>query len=299
MAIGSGDVGTVPAQKLGCAVCPPRAAPSAACGGTLRTTGAVCHCRFRLCGRAEKLFLGSGHLRKKRSGFADHLYKGLWEVWGNSRGRGTSGQASTLISMGIYTDMASDAQINANRRNALLSTGPISPRGKARSAMNARKSAIRSEQLKLGRDESIAYESRLFRWAGTLSPKTDSEEFLLHANLFVAGEMDRAERAYFEQAQSAIDQAVDVEIDEAYDTGNLLFSDPRGVPLSLYGTSRFNNRKPGGPSWGSESAPRSSPGSSWGNWNRAKSVACGCSECWKNCLRTPRSISGPREIGCG
>ena len=156
--------------------------------------------------------------------------------------------------------MASDAQINANRRNALLSTGPISPRGKARSAMNSRKRAIRSEQLKLGRDESIAYESRLFRWAG-IWPKTDTEEFLLHANFSWPGRWT-VRSAIFEQAQSTIDQAVDVEIDEAYDTGNLFF-DPRGVPLSLYGTSRFNNRKPGGRRGAANFRPARSPGSSW------------------------------------
>ena len=69
--------------------------------------------------------------------------------------------------------MASDAQINANRRNALLSTGPTSPQGRARSAMNSRKRTIRSEQEKLGRDESIAYESRYIRWAGTFAPESD------------------------------------------------------------------------------------------------------------------------------
>ena len=169
--------------------------------------------------------------------------------------------------------MASQAQINANRLNALRSTGPTSPRGRMRSAMNARKSAIRSEQEKFGRDESIAYESRYIRWAGTYAPETDPEEFLVHANLFVAGEMDRAERAYFEQAQSAIDNAVDVEIEEVYDTGNLLFSDPRGIPLALYGTSRFNNRKPGGPSWGSETAPALEPDKLVG---KLESSAIGC-----------------------
>ena len=139
--------------------------------------------------------------------------------------------------------------------------------------MNSRKTAIRSEQEKLGRDESIAYESRYIRWAGTYAPETDPEEFLVHANLFVAGEMDRAERAYFEQAQSAIDQAVDVEIEAAYDTGNFLFSDPRGIPLALYGTSRFNNRKPGGPSWGSETAPALEPDKLVG---KLESGAIGC-----------------------
>ena len=81
--------------------------------------------------------------------------------------------------------MASDAQINANRRNALRSTGPTSPQGRARSAMNSRKHAIRSEQEKLGRDESISYQSRFIRWTGNYAPKSDPEEFLVHANLFV------------------------------------------------------------------------------------------------------------------
>ncbi len=139
--------------------------------------------------------------------------------------------------------------------------------------MNARKRTIRSEQEKLGRDESIAYESRYIRWAGTYAPETDPEEFLLHANLFVAGEMDRAERAYFEQAQSAIDQAVDVEIEEVYDLGNRLFSDPRGVPAPLYGTHRFKVKDPGGPSWGTETAPPLDAGKVVG---KLESSAIGC-----------------------
>ena len=127
--------------------------------------------------------------------------------------------------------MASDAQINANRRNALRSTGPTSPQGRARSAMNSRKHAIRSEQEKLGRDESISYQSRFIRWTGNYAPKSDPEEFLVHANLFVASEMDRAERArIWNTLKNAIDTAEDVEIEDVYDLGNLLFSDPRGVP---------------------------------------------------------------------
>jgi hypothetical protein len=38
--------------------------------------------------------------------------------------------------------MATEAQIAANRRNAQLSTGPCTPAGRARSAMNACKSGI-------------------------------------------------------------------------------------------------------------------------------------------------------------
>ena len=299
MALGSGDVGTVPARKLGSAVCPPRAAPPPPTAGPCAQLGPYATAGSDYAGGRKNFFLGSGHLRKKRSGFADHLYKGLWEVWGNSRGRGTSGQASTLISMGIYTDMASDAQINANRRNALLSTGPISPRGKARSAMNARKSAIRSEQLKLGRDESIAYESRLFRWAGTLAPKTDTEEFLLHANLFVAGEMDRAERGTSNKLRARLIRLWTSRSTRHTTRGTCCSPIREGCRCRCMARVALTTGNRGDRRGAANLRPRSSPGSSWGNWNRAKSVACGCSECWKNCLRTPRSISGPREIGCG
>lgn len=45
------------------------------------------------------------------------------------------------------TQTASPAQIEANRRNALQSTGPRTPQGKAASRMNALKHGIRSQQV--------------------------------------------------------------------------------------------------------------------------------------------------------
>ena len=138
---------------------------------------------------------------------------------------------SHVSESGNDTDMTSDAQINANRRNALLSTGPSSPAGCAKSAQNSRRHGMRAEQENLGRDETIAFETRYMRWASNYGVETDSEEFLRHANLFLSFDMDRAKRAYFERAQSAIDQAVQVEIEEVRDTGNQLFFDPRGLPI--------------------------------------------------------------------
>ena len=43
--------------------------------------------------------------------------------------------------------MATDRQLEANRRNAQLSTGPTSPAGKASSSMNALKSGIHAKSL--------------------------------------------------------------------------------------------------------------------------------------------------------
>ena len=154
--------------------------------------------------------------------------------------------------------MTSQAQIDANRRNALRSTGPVTPRGRAISAQNARKHAMRSEREKLGRDESINFESQQIRWAANYAPETDPEEFLLHANLFVASEMERTERAYLECAQSYVDKAEYDEIDAVHDTGNRLFFDPRGTPVALYGTRPFDPEKLG-TSGSSEPAPALDP----------------------------------------
>ncbi len=120
---------------------------------------------------------------------------------------------------------------------------------------------MRSEREKLGREESIAFESRHIRWTATYAPETDTEEFLVHANVFVASEMERAKSAYLECAQNHVDTAEYAEIERVHDTGNRLFFDPRGVPFPLYGTRPFDPKKLG-TSWSSEHAPALDPGES-------------------------------------
>ena len=132
---------------------------------------------------------------------------------------------------------------------------------------------MRSEQEKLAREESIAFESRYIRWAANFGVESDPEEFLLNANLFLASDMDRVRGAYLELTQSQVDGADNAEIKEASDTGNRLFSDPRGVPVAMYGARRFNGMKPGGPSWGSAKAPALDPGELMG---KLESSAMGC-----------------------
>ncbi len=119
---------------------------------------------------------------------------------------------------------------------------------------------MRAEREELAREEGIAYEAQYMRWAATYAVETDPEEFLLNANLFLASDMDRVRFAYLELTQSQIDNADNEEIKEASETGSRLFSDSHGVPLALYGTRRVSNKKPAGPSWGSENAPALEPG---------------------------------------
>ncbi len=117
---------------------------------------------------------------------------------------------------------------------------------------------MRSEREKLGREEGIAFQSQEIRWAANYAPETDTEEFLLHANLFVASEMERAKGAYLECVQSHVDNAERAEIEQVHDTGNRLFFDPRGTPVPLYGTRPFDPKKLG-TSWSSEPAPALDP----------------------------------------
>ncbi len=160
---------------------------------------------------------------------------------------------------------------------------------------------MRSEQAKLAREESIAYESRYLRWAASFGVESDSEEFLLNANVFLSSEMDRVKFAYLELTQGEIDNAENEEVKAARETGNRLFSDPRGVPASMYGTRRFNVKKPGGPSWGSGAAPALEPEELLEELgSRRDEVLTGCWAFWKeNCWSRRGSVSGPPGIDCG
>jgi hypothetical protein len=220
------------------------------------------NCQVRLCGRAGKKSFESGPIDAKEIGLVQIvLGEGTRKNGEDFEVEGLRGRASNLIiKNGLYTVMASQAQIEANRRNALRSTGPVSPEGRCRSAQNSRKHGMRAEREELARAEGIAYESRYMRWAATYAVETDPEEFLLNANLFLASDMDRVRFAYLELTQSQIDNAENEEIKEACETGSRLFSDSHGVPLPLYGTRRVSNKKPAGPSWGSENAPALEPG---------------------------------------
>jgi hypothetical protein len=55
--------------------------------------------------------------------------------------------------------MATPAQIDANRANAQLSTGPSSPEGKAKSSHNALKTGLTGRTILLPTDDVAAYQN--------------------------------------------------------------------------------------------------------------------------------------------
>ena len=73
--------------------------------------------------------------------------------------------------------MASQAQIDANRRNAQLSTGPKPPEGKAAVSQNALKHGLRSDIYKTPMRDPKVYDQLLADLIAEHRPQTVTEEF--------------------------------------------------------------------------------------------------------------------------
>ena len=75
--------------------------------------------------------------------------------------------------------MATPAQIEANRRNALKSTGPRTAEGKEISRRNALKHGLAAETLVMPEDEPEAIVARIAAWMPALAPKGKHDEWLV------------------------------------------------------------------------------------------------------------------------
>jgi hypothetical protein len=104
----------------------------------------------------------------------------------------------------------SDARLRANRRNAQKSTGPKTPEGKTRSALNATRHGILSHVIHLPEEEMNSYNEFTNRYVASLAPVGAVEtelanscadlQFRLHRlaaaehNLFAIGHDEQGER---------------------------------------------------------------------------------------------------------
>ncbi|MGH9655710.1 MAG: hypothetical protein ACRD6B_19880, partial [Bryobacteraceae bacterium] len=64
----------------------------------------------------------------------------------------------------------SQAQIDANRQNSQLSTGPSTPEGKVKSALNAVKTGLTGRTVLLPTEDAAAYEQHVERFLKDLEP---------------------------------------------------------------------------------------------------------------------------------
>jgi hypothetical protein len=87
----------------------------------------------------------------------------------------------------------SQAQIDANRKNAQLSTGPSTPEGRAKSALNAVKTGLTGRTVLLPTDDAAAYETHVQRFIKDLQPAGPREHALAQS---LADNAWRAERIF-------------------------------------------------------------------------------------------------------
>ena len=71
--------------------------------------------------------------------------------------------------------MSSAAQIAANQKNAQLSTGPVSPAGKAKSSLNAVKSGLTGRTVLLPSEDAALYEAHVSEFIKHYAPVGDEE----------------------------------------------------------------------------------------------------------------------------
>ena len=138
--------------------------------------------------------------------------------------------------------MISEAKLAANRANALLSKGPTSPEGRARSAQNALKHGMRSARLARFAETSYSFEVKQRKWMSIADPQNDIEEFIISQAAVSASKVQRVQLAEAEHAEHLVENADAIELGEIHDIGCCLFFDPCG-PTALYGKQGNNWRK--------------------------------------------------------
>ena len=137
-----------------------------------------------------------------------------------------------------------------------------------------RKHGRRSERVKRLREHSVAFEERRIKWSACSQPVGDLEEFLLHQNVSLSFELERARAAHFEHLQSLIENADEIEVAEINKLGDRLFTNRCG-PQQLYGSTGTTARKEATASWNGEAVDPDKPADLV---EKLTSSALGC--CW-------------------
>jgi hypothetical protein len=90
--------------------------------------------------------------------------------------------------------MASQAQVEANRRNGIKSTGPRTAEGKERARLNGLKHGLRAEQIVLPTEDLAAFESYLKAWNDDWKPPTEARGALVERAAIAAWRLKRCVR---------------------------------------------------------------------------------------------------------
>jgi hypothetical protein len=103
--------------------------------------------------------------------------------------------------------MASERQIQANRRNAALSSGPKSEEGKARSRANAIKHGMAGELPDVEAGFSPEFEERRAEWSAEFAPVGEAAQWALDRVVAASLRIERCERAFDVLVEAGRDRA--------------------------------------------------------------------------------------------
>jgi cell division protein FtsB len=87
--------------------------------------------------------------------------------------------------------LPSERRLAANRANALLSTGPATPEGKAKSSLNAVKTGLTGRTVLLPNEDAAAYETHIERFQKEFQPVGDRETQLVQSLADTQWRLDR------------------------------------------------------------------------------------------------------------
>jgi hypothetical protein len=135
--------------------------------------------------------------------------------------------------------MATQAQIDANRRNAQKSTGPKSRPGKDKTRFNGLKHGLRADQVVLPGEDRAAFDEERKAWFDDWKPTSHTRAFLVERAAASAWRLRRSVRveaerlrALAEAAATRFDDVDDAFLDDALGT---LDDDPAGALDALRG----------------------------------------------------------------
>jgi len=136
--------------------------------------------------------------------------------------------------------MTSQARIEANRRNAMKSTGPKTAEGKARSRLNALTHGLRAEDFVLPTESAAEFRDHLDAWAADWRPPTMARAHLVERAAVASWRLRRCVRVESARLSRRVDESHDAwDARDAAALKRLVTSlpiDPAGVVAALEST---------------------------------------------------------------
>jgi hypothetical protein len=129
--------------------------------------------------------------------------------------------------------MATQAQIEVNRRNCRQSTGPRTRSGRDRSKLNALTHGCRAEILVLPTEDPGLFEDRSRTWRLSLKPRNPAEEYMVDRMASLAWKWERIDRAQMAQLSKRVHHAgvdaVNSDHEQVITLGKRLLGDSRAL----------------------------------------------------------------------